>query len=688
MKKIYTLAAAATLIAATAVGQQPLKKDLQPKLKNDYNKETSTLLEGSTFSGKIAKEQNLKAGNGLSIIYETDVDPADWTLTVDPSYSQVITWVVDTLDQVDPNATTGISTIETRFGSDAWDDEAHGNALVCESYNAVRGGEYLAGILTQATLNAPITVVPGQPYKLLFSQIYRATNFDECSILVKENAGDPWTVLPIKPNANILGGGSSGNKAPLLIEDLSTFTATMTSTTLYIGFEYKCDYYPAYPASGFYGSNGWAIDDIKLIEPIQSNFTVGTIYQGDILNDDSFKDKVYGGIPLHALGDSVAFTVVVDNAGELTQNVDILVELVNSDGAVESSNTVSYVMSEDSTTFDPSTNLGARSPGVWTVVKLKTPKEWKKYTVRATATPDTEDEIPSDNVKTNSFEITQNRYIPFDDNNNSIGSYGFDAPDAANSQGVLFKYPTAGTTITDMQFYISDDGDLPTDVAQFIVNIYYVPATADLSDGVSTVTADNEAINLTPGGIELFVDASEYNAYKVVNLVEQIGNPITVAANQTDGFFLLSYTSPQGQTYGAYATNNNLDGKGLWIGLNGTGTNFISAYSNTTPIIIARSSLPNSIAANAVAKNFSLGQNVPNPFAGTSAISYNLVNNANVSLTVFDLTGKAVFTTGTNLVNAGEHTVTIDASNFNAGLYYYTLNVDGQALTKKMIVTK
>ena len=686
MKKIYTLAAAATIIAASAFGQQPIKQDMKNKLINFDNEEVKSFTqETQTILNKRSKN-NLKAGEALSIVYETTVEPADWSLTMDPAYSQQISWVIDTLNQVDP-AEPGVSTIEDLYGSDAWNDEEHGNALVCESYNPVRAGEYLSGILTQATLNAPITVTPGNPYQLLFEQIYRASNFDECAILVKENAGDPWTVLPIVENANILGGGSAGNKAPQLILDLSTFTGAMTTSTLYLGFEYKCEYYPEYPASGFYGSRGWAIDNIKVIEPIQSNFAVGAIYQSDILTESAFEDKFYGGVPLHTLEDSIPFTVVVDNTGELTQNFTLLVELVDENNTVDASNSVSYTMSKDSTTFAPGTNLGNRSPGVWTVVKLKTPQEWKKYTVRATVTPDTEDEIPADNIATTTFEITQGRFVPFDDNSATIGQFGFDDPVATNSQGILYRYRTAGTEITDMRFYIANGDNMPTDVAQFIVNVYYVNATADLSDGVSTVAADGEAVNLTPGGIEIFADPSEYGAYKTINL-EENGFPITVGANQTDGFFLLSYTSPQGQEYEAWATPNNLDGKGVWIGLNGTGTNYISAYSNTVPIIIGLSNLPDGINESADKLNFSLGQNVPNPFNGTSTINYNLVDASNVTLSVYDLTGKQVFTTGSKVETAGAHAVTIDAANFNAGIYYYTLNVDGQSLTKKMIVTK
>ncbi len=80
---------------------------------------------------------------------------------------------------------------------------------------------------------------------------------------------------------------------------------------------------------------------------------------------------------------------------------------------------------------------------------------------------------------------------------------------------------------------------------------------------------------------------------------------------------------------------------------------------------------------------FTLGQNVPNPFTAGSAISYQLANDAkSVMFTVTDVMGrvvsseKAASTIGTHTVNIGS---------FSAGVYYYSLNVDGKVITKKMI---
>lgn len=83
-------------------------------------------------------------------------------------------------------------------------------------------------------------------------------------------------------------------------------------------------------------------------------------------------------------------------------------------------------------------------------------------------------------------------------------------------------------------------------------------------------------------------------------------------------------------------------------------------------------------------KGFSLGQNTPNPFTNGSSITFELAKDAkSVEFTVTDVMGRLVSTEKVNST-IGTHTIKLAA--YNVGLYYYTLNVDGKTITKKMIV--
>ncbi len=79
--------------------------------------------------------------------------------------------------------------------------------------------------------------------------------------------------------------------------------------------------------------------------------------------------------------------------------------------------------------------------------------------------------------------------------------------------------------------------------------------------------------------------------------------------------------------------------------------------------------------------NFTLGQNIPNPFNSGSSISYELINEAkSVMLTITDIMGRIISSEQTAHTK-GIHTINI--KQFDAGVYYYSLNVDGKVITKK-----
>jgi len=86
---------------------------------------------------------------------------------------------------------------------------------------------------------------------------------------------------------------------------------------------------------------------------------------------------------------------------------------------------------------------------------------------------------------------------------------------------------------------------------------------------------------------------------------------------------------------------------------------------------------------------FALAQNSPNPFTNQTTIRYQLKNTAsNVSLEIFDVRGVKVFDKTQKDVAAGKYSVDINRANFTSGIYFYSLTVDGNKSTKKMIITE
>lgn len=80
--------------------------------------------------------------------------------------------------------------------------------------------------------------------------------------------------------------------------------------------------------------------------------------------------------------------------------------------------------------------------------------------------------------------------------------------------------------------------------------------------------------------------------------------------------------------------------------------------------------------------------NRPNPFAGTTRIEYVLGAAADVSLTVFDVTGRAVATLVSDRQPAGAYDVPFSAGDLAGGVYLYRLQVDGEVQTGRMLVVR
>jgi len=85
---------------------------------------------------------------------------------------------------------------------------------------------------------------------------------------------------------------------------------------------------------------------------------------------------------------------------------------------------------------------------------------------------------------------------------------------------------------------------------------------------------------------------------------------------------------------------------------------------------------------------FELGQNFPNPFNPSTQITYSLPEKSSVSLKVFNILGAEMTTLYTGIQQAGDHSVTFDATRFASGVYFYRLQAGNVTLTKKLLLMK
>ncbi|MDP8237878.1 MAG: T9SS type A sorting domain-containing protein [Candidatus Hatepunaea meridiana] len=78
----------------------------------------------------------------------------------------------------------------------------------------------------------------------------------------------------------------------------------------------------------------------------------------------------------------------------------------------------------------------------------------------------------------------------------------------------------------------------------------------------------------------------------------------------------------------------------------------------------------------------------PNPFNSTTRISYSLDSDANITLSLFDLSGREVARLVNNPMTSGKHSISWDASDLSSGIYMCRLSAGSKVKTTKLALVK
>lgn len=91
---------------------------------------------------------------------------------------------------------------------------------------------------------------------------------------------------------------------------------------------------------------------------------------------------------------------------------------------------------------------------------------------------------------------------------------------------------------------------------------------------------------------------------------------------------------------------------------------------------------------NEIPIEFSLNQNYPNPFNPRTNITFQIPEKSNVTIKVFDITGKVVSEPVNGKFEAGNYIAGFDGSHLSSGVYFYRMETDRYYETRKMILLK
>lgn len=181
----------------------------------------------------------------------------------------------------------------------------------------------------------------------------------------------------------------------------------------------------------------------------------------------------------------------------------------------------------------------------------------------------------------------------------------------------------------------------------------------------------------------------------IVHNVEIYGR-YALIAHYTAGVRLLDIADPTNPVevawYDTYPTNNNSNFNGCW-GVYMFPSGKIIASDMTTGLYVLKTNfaLTNTTTTSSVVpENFTMSQNYPNPFNPTTKINFSLPKSSNVTLKVFDASGKEVASLLNDRRDAGSYTVSLDAAKYglSSGIYFYTLKTNDFSETKKMTLIK
>jgi hypothetical protein len=129
------------------------------------------------------------------------------------------------------------------------------------------------------------------------------------------------------------------------------------------------------------------------------------------------------------------------------------------------------------------------------------------------------------------------------------------------------------------------------------------------------------------------------------------------------------------------------DQPGTAVGTAGT-TGAIPYHDNTIQYreVPGSTFWPTGTGDNAAVKQNMVTQNYPNPVKGITFFDVNMANPASVRVEVSNIMGQKIMSIDKGTLNTGIHRMTIDGAQLASGIYFYTVKINGQSYTHKMIV--
>jgi M6 family metalloprotease-like protein len=155
-----------------------------------------------------------------------------------------------------------------------------------------------------------------------------------------------------------------------------------------------------------------------------------------------------------------------------------------------------------------------------------------------------------------------------------------------------------------------------------------------------------------------------------------------VTGAQVDNFDALEGVQPFGATGGGCFFTNQLQAGKFTLGAVNQGSpGFLFGWNVSAPVGVTT-------VGGTTPTTFALDQNYPNPFNPSTMLRFALPQSSHVRLTVYNVIGQKVETLIDGVKEAGNHSVSFDASRLSSGVYFYMIDAGSFHATKKMLLMR
>jgi len=635
MKKIYVLACSA-LLAGSAFAQVNVSREAANK--------TTVVRQETSASNFISNPDR-------EVFYSNDFSvPGDWLIQNaeddgTPGYA-MLQWEIGT--GLEPSGGAPIDPLESTTAE-------NGFAMVdSDLYGGDEGGTEIENCWFQ-TVN-PINCMDQATVALGFETFYRmwdggSDDGNEYCLIEVSTDGTTWPdintyeVSEADPGTRYELWPNMGTQDPVSNPTYRFFDLTSIAAgeeTVYLRFRWK----------GTWGY-AWMIDDLELFDLPENNLAVTGVTYSDLENTGIYELGVYC---LQQPTDLV-FRADVDNLGSEDQLGITMTVSVNGT-EIGTGDAEDIVYGESDSLF---------------LYGYAVPTAVGDYDVDYALNMTAEDFDDADNTGSQSFSVSE---FQMGRDNGVFETFrpGADYADVWRG-GPIYDI------FQDGVIYALDVALWENSVAGSDITGYIMTSDAPASDGLVPDDIIGQSEELEVAG-NLLNTIDDEGAPKWTTLV--LEDPVQVFAGDA---YLAAVGTFSGAGVSVLGSPNTHDFSNYVYGDFGTAGE--DWYWTSTNLLIRLNFNPDAtvnVEENIVADNVILSQNYPNPATDVTRIAFELKAAGTVSLEVYDVTGKLIINRTEGTLPTGTHNIDLNVNDLPAGVYQYSLIVDGTRVTRPMMV--